>query len=107
MFNAAFDIVTDAVTAAAEAEVILVVDEIMAAFPLGDTIHIINHGKLLDVVVERIPAKRRPAALEILVQHGRQQRTWFKTSTELMKLPGVTRAMCDEMALVDTTGTLV
>ncbi|ORY86753.1 kinase-like domain-containing protein [Leucosporidium creatinivorum] len=104
VLNAAFDIVTDAVTAAAEAEVILVVEEIMAAFPLGETMHIINHSKLLDVLVERIPAKRRPAALEVLVQHGRLQRTWFKTSTELMKLPGVTRAMCDEMALVDTTG---
>lgn len=91
-------------TAAAEAEVILVVDEIMAAFPLGETTHIINHGKLLDVLVERVPVKRRPAALEVLVQHGRQQRTWIKTATELMKLPGVTRAMCDEMALVDSTG---
>lgn len=104
VLNAAFDIVTDAVTAASEAEVLLVVDEIMAAFPLGETLHVLNHSKLLDALVERLPAKRREAALEILVQHGRLQRTWSKTSTELMKLHGVTRAMCDEIGLVDTIG---
>lgn len=104
MLNAAFDIVSDAVTAASDAEVLLVVDEVMAAFPLGETLHVLNHRKLLDAVVDRIPSKRRAAALEILVQHGRLQRTWSKTSTELMKLTGVTRAMCDEIGLVDTIG---
>ncbi|SGY15170.1 BQ5605_C013g07278 [Microbotryum silenes-dioicae] len=107
VLNAAFDIVTDAVTAATEAEILIVVEEILAAFPLtGQKVHVLNHSKLLDAVVDRVPEKQREAVLEVLQQHGRLQRSWVKTSSELLKIPGVTKAMCDEFGLLNTSGTL-
>lgn len=92
-------------TAATEAECLYVVEEVMAAFPFpGDTVHFINHSKILDAVVERVPIKRRSDVLEVLVQHGRLQRTWSKTAGELLKLQGVTKAMVDEMGSLDCYG---
>lgn len=77
----------------------------MAAFPFaGETVHFINHSKILDAVVERIPVKRRSDVLEVLVQHGRLQRSWSKTAGELLKLQGVTKTMVDEMGVLDCYG---
>lgn len=105
--NAAFDIVSDVMTAAAEAECLFVVDEILSAFPLaGNIVHVLNHSKILEALIAGLPASRRPAVLEILVTHGRLQRAWSKTATEMLKIPGVTKAMCDELAAVDGTGEL-
>ncbi|GAA5826004.1 hypothetical protein JCM11251_000087 [Rhodosporidiobolus azoricus] len=105
VLNAAFDIVSDAVMAAMEAECIFVIDEILAAFPLnGQAIHILNHSKILDAIMEVVPLKQRAAVCEILVQHGRLQRSWVKTSTELLKLPGVTRSVCEVLGAVDVAG---
>ncbi|KAL8287446.1 hypothetical protein RQP46_003304 [Phenoliferia psychrophenolica] len=107
VLNAAFDIVSDAVTAASEAECIYVVEELMASFPFpGETIHIINHSKILDAVVEKVPTKRRAEVLDVLVHHGRLQRLWSKTAAELMKIQGVTRATVDEMGALDFYGTI-
>ncbi|GAA5860143.1 hypothetical protein JCM8547_009200 [Rhodosporidiobolus lusitaniae] len=107
VLNAAFDIVSDAVMPAMEAEAIFVIQEILAAFPLtGQPVHILNHSKILDALIDVIPSKQRPTVCEILVQHGRLQRTWVKTSTELLKLPGVTRSMCDLLGAVDVAGDL-
>ncbi|KAK4057521.1 eukaryotic translation initiation factor 2-alpha kinase [Microbotryomycetes sp. JL221] len=108
VLNAAFDIVSDAVTPAAEAESIYVVDEIMGAFPLpGETVHYLNHVKILEAILERLPQKYRAQALEVLVQHGRLQRAWSKTATELFKILGITREMCDELGALDCTGDVV
>lgn len=105
MLNAAFDIVSDAVTAATEAEVLYVVEEILAAFPLvGEKVHVLNHSKILDAVVERVPSRRRTEVLEVLVQHARLHRSWFKTTNELLKLQGVTKTMCEEMGVLDGAG---
>ncbi|GAA5975630.1 hypothetical protein JCM11641_003551 [Rhodosporidiobolus odoratus] len=107
VLNAAFDIVSDAVMPAMEAECIFVIEEILAAFPLtGQPIHILNHSKVLDALMDVIPSKQRPAVCEILVQHGRLQRSWVKTSTELLKLPGVTRSVCDILGVLDVSGDL-
>ncbi|BGP42492.1 eukaryotic translation initiation factor 2-alpha kinase [Rhodotorula kratochvilovae] len=106
ILNAAFDIVSDAVMPAMEAECIFVIEEILDAFPLaGKPAHLINHSKILDAIVDIFPSKQRDAICEILVQHGRLQRTWVKTSSELFKLIGVTRAMCDLLGALNTVGT--
>ncbi|KAK4700699.1 eukaryotic translation initiation factor 2-alpha kinase 4, partial [Phenoliferia sp. Uapishka_3] len=107
VLNAAFDIVSDAVTAASEAECIYVVEELMAAFPFaGETAHIINHSKILDLVVDKVPKRQRSAVLDVLVQHGRLQRIWTKTAAELMKIPGVTKPIVDEMGTFDFYGSI-
>ena len=96
---------SDAVTAATEAEVIYVADEIVAAFPFdGETVHYLNHAKILDALVERVPAKRRALVLDILGQHGRLQRTWSKTSTELFKITGMSKALVDDLGSLDVAG---
>lgn len=103
--NAAFDIVSDAVTAATEAECLYVVEEVVAAFPFpGETVHFLNHSKILDAIVERVPVKRRSEVLEVLVQHGRLQRHWSKTSGELFKIQGVTKVIVDEIGTLDFAG---
>ncbi|GAA5921698.1 hypothetical protein JCM1841_007094 [Sporobolomyces salmonicolor] len=108
VLNAAFDIVSDAVMPAMEAECIFVIEEILTAFPFsGQPIHVLNHSKILDALVDIVPTKQRAAVCEILVQHGRLQRTWTKTATELLKLQGVTRAMCDVLGAVDLDGDLI
>jgi translation initiation factor 2-alpha kinase 4 len=105
VLNAAFDIVSDAMNAAAEAEVIYVVEEIAAAFPFdGDTIHYLNHSKILDALLERVPAKRRTAVLDVLVQHGRLNRSWSKTAGELMKITGISKANVEELGVLDIVG---
>ncbi|BGP00473.1 eukaryotic translation initiation factor 2-alpha kinase [Rhodotorula toruloides] len=105
VLNAAFDIVSDAVMPAMEAECLFVIEEILSAFPLtGTPAHIINHSKILDALLDIVPAKQRDAVCDILVQHGRLQRTWVKTASELLKLPGVTRAMCEALGTVDVAG---
>ncbi|KAK4052686.1 eukaryotic translation initiation factor 2-alpha kinase [Microbotryomycetes sp. JL201] len=105
ILNASFDIVSDVVTPAAESECIYVVDEIMSTFPMpGEAVHYVNHVKILDALVERLPDKYRGQVLEVLVQHGRTQRGWSKTATELFKILGVTREMCDELASLDCSG---
>ncbi|KAM0786774.1 hypothetical protein ACM66B_002209 [Microbotryomycetes sp. NB124-2] len=105
VLNASFDIVSDVVTPAAEAECIYVVDEIMTTFPMpGQAVHYLNHVKILDALVERLPDKYKKQVLEVLVQHGRTQRAWPKTATELFKILGVTREMCDELAALDCSG---
>ncbi|GAA5903646.1 hypothetical protein JCM6882_003009 [Rhodosporidiobolus microsporus] len=105
VLNAAFDIVSDAVMPAMEAECIFVIEEILAAFPLnGEPVHILNHSKILDALMEVVPTKQRAAVCEILVQHGRSQRSWVKTSAELLKLPGVTRSVCEVLGAVDVAG---
>ncbi|GJN93481.1 hypothetical protein Rhopal_006538-T1 [Rhodotorula paludigena] len=107
VLNAAFDIVSDAIMPAMEAECLFVIEEILGAFPLtGKPAHVINHSKILDAILDVIPSKHREAVCEILVQHGRLQRTWAKTSSELFKLPGITRAMCDVLGAVDVSGDL-
>ncbi|BGP13397.1 hypothetical protein JCM10213_008556 [Rhodosporidiobolus nylandii] len=107
VLNAAFDIVSDAVMPAMEAECIFVIEEILAAFPLtGQPIHILNHSKILDALMDVVPSKQRHAVCEILVQHGRLQRSWVKTSTDLLKLPGVTRSICETLSAVDVAGDL-
>ena len=106
ILNAAFDIVSDAVTSATEAEVIYVADEIVAAFPFdGETVHYLNHAKILDALVERVPSKRRALVLDILSQHGRLHRTWSKTSTELLKITGMSKALVDDLGALDIAGT--
>lgn len=45
--------------------------------------------------------------LETFVQHGRLQRSWQKTSAELLKITGVSRSMVDEWATLDITGPLI
>lgn len=106
VLNAAFDIVSDAVTAATEAECLFVIEDCIAAFPFpGETVHFLNHSKILEAIVDRIPAKRRSAVLDVFVQHGRLQRIWAKTAVELLKIQGVTRAMVDEMGHFDFAGT--
>ncbi|GAA6018919.1 hypothetical protein JCM10207_009197 [Rhodosporidiobolus poonsookiae] len=107
VLNAAFDIVSDAVMPAMEAECLFVIEEILAAFPLnGRAVHFLNHSKILDALVDVIPSKQRAAVCEILVQHGRMQRSWVKTSTDLLKLAGVTRSMVDVLGAVDVAGDL-
>ncbi|GAA6036515.1 hypothetical protein JCM8097_003543 [Rhodosporidiobolus ruineniae] len=107
VLNAAFDIVSDAHMPAMEAESIFVIEEILNAFPLsGQPAHFLNHSKILDAIIDVVPSKNRPAVCEILVQHGRLQRSWVKTSTELLKLPGVTRPICDILSAVDVAGDL-
>ena len=93
-------------TAATEAEVIYVADEIIAAFPFdGETVHFLNHAKILEALIERVPAKRRALVLDILGQHGRLQRTWSKTSTELLKITGISKALVDQLGALDVAGT--
>lgn len=91
--------------AAAEAEVIYVVEEIAAAFPFdGDTVHYLNHSKILDALMERVPMKRRTAVLDVLVQHGRLHRSWSKTAGELMKITGISKSNVDELGILDLAG---
>ncbi|GAA6010979.1 hypothetical protein JCM11491_005895 [Sporobolomyces phaffii] len=107
ILNAAFDIVSDVAMPAMEAECIFVLEEILAAFPFsGQTWHVLNHSKILDALLDIFPAKQRVQVAELLVQHSRSQRTWIKTSTELLKLPGVTKSMCDTLRSVDISGDL-
>ncbi|GAA5836580.1 hypothetical protein JCM9279_000433 [Rhodotorula babjevae] len=107
VLNAAFDIVSDAVMPAMEAECIYVVEEILDAFPLGGKpAHLVNHSKILDAIIDIFPAKQREAVCEILVQHGRLQRTWSKTSSDLFKLIGVSRSMCDLLGALNSVGDL-
>ncbi|GAA5934949.1 serine/threonine-protein kinase GCN2 [Sporobolomyces koalae] len=107
ILNAAFDIVSDVAMPAMEAECIFVLEEILAAFPFsGQTWHVLNHSKILDALLDIFPAKQRVQVAELLVQHSRSQRTWVKTSTELLKLPGVTKAMCDTLRAFDVSGDL-
>lgn len=90
---------------AMEAECIFVLEEILAAFPFsGQTWHVLNHSKILDALLDIFPSKQRIPVAELLVQHSRSQRTWTKTSTELLKLPGVTKSMCDTLRSVDVSG---
>lgn len=90
---------------AMEAECLFVVEEILNAFPMtGTPVHLINHSKLLDVCLDIAPKKHREAVADILVQHGRLQRSWLKTSTELLKLHGFTTAMCDHLRSFDVIG---
>lgn len=92
---------------AMEAECLFVTEEILNAFPLtGTPAHLINHSKLLDTVLDIVPKKHREAVAEILVQHGRLQRSWLKTSTELLMLHGVTATICDALRAVDVIGEL-
>ncbi|GAA5862450.1 hypothetical protein JCM3774_002522 [Rhodotorula dairenensis] len=107
VLNAAFDIVSDAVMPAMEAECLYVVEEVLGAFPLtGAPVHLINHSKLLDAILDMVPTKQRTGVCDILVQHGRLQRSWAKTSTELLKLPGVTPPICDALRSMDILGDL-
>ncbi|GAA5975545.1 hypothetical protein JCM5350_002643 [Sporobolomyces pararoseus] len=107
ILNAAFDIVSDVAMPAMEAECIFVLEEILAAFPFsGQTWHVLNHSKILDALLDIFPSKQRIPVAELLVQHSRSQRTWTKTSTELLKLPGVTKSMCDTLRSVDVSGDL-
>lgn len=93
---------------AMEAECLFVADEVLNAFPLsGVPAHLINHSKLLDAILEIVPPKQRNGVCEVLVQHGRLQRSWMKTSTELLKLPGVTPSICDALKSVDILGELL
>lgn len=81
------------------------VEEILAAFPFpGETIHFLNHSKLLDAVVAKVPPRRRTEVMEVIVQHGRMQRSWSKTATELIKIPGVSKSMIEEMGSFNLTG---
>lgn len=90
---------------AMEAECIYVVEEILDAFPLGGKpAHLVNHSKILDAIIDIFPAKQREAVCEILVQHGRLQRTWSKTSSDLFKLIGVSRSMCDLLGALNSVG---
>ena len=90
---------------AMEAECIYVVEEILEAFPLGGKpAHLVNHSKILDAIIDIFPAKQREAVCEILVQHGRLQRTWSKTSSDLFKLIGVSRSMCDLLGALNSVG---
>lgn len=87
-------------------EVILIADEIAAAFPFdGETIHYLNHSKILDALLERIPVKRRSAVLDVLAQHGRLNRSWTKTAGELLKITGISKANIDELGALDVSGT--
>lgn len=105
ILNAAFDIVSDVAMPAMEAECLFVLEEILAAFPFsGQTWHVLNHSKILDALLDIFPARQRIQVSELLVQHSRSQRTWSKTSAELLKLPGVTKSMCDTLRAVDTSG---
>lgn len=105
VLNAAFDIVSDAVMPAMEAECLYVVEEVLGAFPLtGAPAHLINHSKLLDAILDIVPTKQRTAVCDILVQHGRLQRSWTKTSTELLKLPGVTPSISETLRSMDILG---
>ncbi|KAM0750676.1 Serine/threonine-protein kinase [Meredithblackwellia eburnea MCA 4105] len=105
VLNAAFDIVSDAVTAASEAECLYVMEEVMAAFPFsGETVHVVNHSKILEAVIDRVPSKRKAAVLEILVQHSRLQRSWPKTAVELLKIQGMTKAIVDDIGIMDFNG---
>ncbi|GAA5881509.1 hypothetical protein JCM16303_005683 [Sporobolomyces ruberrimus] len=107
VLNAAFDIVSDVAMPAMEAECIFVLEEILAAFPFsGQTWHVLNHSKILDALLDIFPPKQRTQVAELLVQHSRSQRTWAKTSAELLKLPGVTKSMCDTLRAVDVSGDL-
>ncbi|GAA5903465.1 serine/threonine-protein kinase GCN2 [Sporobolomyces salmoneus] len=107
ILNAAFDIVSDVAMPAMEAECIFVLEEILSAFPFSGQIwHVLNHSKILDALLDVFPVKQRTQVAELLVQHSRSQRTWTKTSTELLKLPGVTKAMCDILRAVDVSGDL-
>lgn len=116
--NAAFDIVSDANTPATEAECLCIVEEIMAAFPFdGETVHYLNHANILDAVAHRVDLRpdepdkadrrRREAVLEILLQQGRAPKSWTKVSAELLKVQGVTRAMADDIGIVNVAGSLV
>ena len=115
--NAAFDIVSDALTPATEAECLFIIEEIMAAFPFdGETVHLLNHAKVLDAIVHRVDLRpdepdksdrrRREAVLEILLQQGRAPKSWTKVSAELLKVQGVTRAMADDIGMVNVAGSL-
>ncbi|GAA6058806.1 hypothetical protein JCM10212_001922 [Sporobolomyces blumeae] len=105
--NAAFDIVSDVAMPAMEAECIFVIEEVLNAFPFsGKPWHVLNHSKILDSLLEVIPSKQRGAVSEILAAHCRLQRSWTKTSTEMLKLPGVTKAMCDVLKTCDVSGDL-
>lgn len=108
VLNAAFDIVSDAgMQAASTAECIYILEEAILSFPFsGDTIHVLNHSRILDAIIDRVPQQQRPQVLEVLSQHGRLQRPWTKTALELMKIRGLTRPIIDEIALLDIVGTL-
>lgn len=81
------------------------VEEILAAFPFpGETVHFLNHSNLLDAVVAKVPQRRRSEVMEVIVQHGRTQRSWSKTAAELIKIPGVSKSIIEEMGLFNVTG---
>lgn len=103
--NAAFDIVSDAVSPATTAEVIHVAEEILSTFPFdGEIVHFLNHTFILDILIEKVPLKGREMVLEVLVQHGRLGRSWSKTAGELMKINGVSKGLVEEWSTLDTPG---
>ncbi|KAI5477498.1 hypothetical protein MNV49_006345 [Pseudohyphozyma bogoriensis] len=108
LLRAAFDIVSDAATAVSEAECLYIIEEIVAAFPFkGETVHFLNHSKILDAVVDKVPVSRRAAVLELLTQHPRSTSShWNKTATELLKIHGVSRGMVEDMATLNSAGTV-
>lgn len=107
-----FDIVSDSLDLALkEAEVIKVMDEIIAGFPsLAATpmcFHI-NHSDLLNLIFDfcRIELDMRPAVAEVLSRLNIQQCTWQKIRNELRSpLIGVAATSIDDLEQFDFRGT--
>lgn len=107
-----FDIVSDSLDLALkEAEVIKVMDEIIAEFPsLAATqmcFHI-NHSDLLNLIFDfcKIEAGVRPNVVETLSKLNIQQWTWQKIKNELRSpLIGVAATSLDDLQCFDFRGT--
>ena len=90
-----------------EAEVLEVIDEIVAAMPSLSVPHMalhLNHWDLLEMILEfcRIDPSVRPAVKDVLSQLNIQNQTWSKLSRELRAPPiGLSPTVLDHLAKFD------
>ncbi|KAE8214839.1 hypothetical protein CF327_g1805 [Tilletia walkeri] len=102
-----FDIISPEMTRLAEAEVLLLLEEIIDDVPGLSTeewVFHINHGEVLDILLDRVSDKHRPALLAAVAGLG-SKRTNASARRKLAQLP-LARSVLDEIEAASMPGEL-
>ncbi|KAK0529452.1 eukaryotic translation initiation factor 2-alpha kinase [Tilletia horrida] len=102
-----FDIISPEKTRLAEAEVLLLLEEIIDDVPglsTEDWVIHLNHGEVLDILLDRVPDKHRPALLAAVAGLG-SKRTNASARSKLAQLP-LARSVLDEIEAASMPGEL-
>lgn len=106
MIASTFDIVSPERSAAAEAEALAVVEEVLDEIPGVSTenwVININHESILALILERVPSKQREAVLGVIALLS-GSKTVNSARSQLLKL-GLPRSTIEELEAFNIHGT--